>query len=344
MTQEQLPLLPETRHLFARPDRVLKHRHEDSRYADLWVLTSIFNPIRFRSRWKLYEDWIKRVQESGAKSAVVEIAFGDREHVLKDLKYQPDVLVELVTRDELWLKENALNVLTHHIPTNAQYVFFCDADFRQIRDDWANEIVQLLQHYEVIQTWTEMVDLDQNYEECGRVRSFMSNWKAGTITKGGDYYAPAGKRGYPGAPGLGNAWRREALDAVGGLIDWAIVGACDSYMAWGLIGNLDWALRKDFDKGYTEPMREWQRRAQVHIRKNIGCMQGMAAHFFHGPKAARGYATRERILAKTQFNPAVHLKKDSQGLYQLERSAPNYEELRDLLRGYFRQRQEDLYG
>lgn len=275
---------------------------------------------------------------------MVEVAFAERDFVLRDLHHKPQILIELVTRDEIWLKENALNVLVQHLPTNWQYVYLCDADVRHGRDDWANEIVQLLQHYSVIQAWSEMVDLDHNYKIVGRINSFMSNWRAGLITAhcNGEYYAP-GKPGYPGAPGLGQAWRRDAWDAVGGLIDWAILGACDSYMAWGLIGMLDRALRRDFHWGYTEPMFAWQRRALEHIKRNIGCMDDLALHYFHGAKAKRAYATRERILAETKFNPAQHLKRDAQGLYQLERSAPNYELIRDRCRDYFNARDEDAH-
>jgi len=332
--------------LFSRPDRVIKHRHEqgaeqDDR-ADLYVLTSVFNAARYRSRWKLYEDFIKRVKESGAKSYVVEAAFHDREFVVKDLSVQPDHLLEVVTYDELFFKENLINRLAADLPVAWKYLYLCDADMRHGRDDWANQIVQTLQHFSVIQGWKTMIDLDQNYQPVGQINSFFSNWREGLIKKGGDYYAPG--RPYPGAPGLGQAWRRDAWDAVGGLIDWAVVGASDSYMAWALIGHLDWAVRKDFHKGYTDPMYEWQRRALLHIQKNLGCMDDIALHFFHGPKSKRAYGTRERIIAGHKFNPAVHLKRDFQGLYQLEKSAPNYEEIRDDLRKYFRSREEDMYG
>jgi hypothetical protein len=330
--------------LFARPDRVKEHRFDGAGRADLYVLTSVFNAVRYRVKWKLYEDYLKRVKESGAQSWVVEAAFHDREFVLKDLSVQPDHLLQLVVYDELWLKENLLNRLAADLPHTWKYLYLCDADMRHGRDDWANQIVQTLQHYAVIQGWRTMIDLNHEYQPVGQCNSFFANWRAGLITTAnGEYYAP-GKPGYPGAPGLGQGWRRDAWDAVGGLIDWPIVGACDSYMAWALIGQLGRALRRDFHKGYTDPMYEWQRKAVLYIKKNIGAMDDVALHYFHGPKAKRGYNTRERILSRNKFNPAIHLKRDFQGLYQLEKSAPNYEELRDDLRTYFRSRQEDLYG
>jgi hypothetical protein len=115
-------------------------------------------------------------------------------------------------------------------------------------------------------------------------------------------------------------------------------------MAWALIGKLQWALRRDFSPGYTAAMVQWQRRALEHIKLNLGFMPGLAIHYFHGHKAKRQYQTREKILAETHFDPAIDLKRGSQGLYQLERSSPHYADLRDRLRDYFRQRDEDTHG
>lgn len=59
--------------LFQRPDQVA---------APLYVVAVIFNPIRFRARWKLFSDFAKRVEESGAILYTAEAAFGHREFVL----------------------------------------------------------------------------------------------------------------------------------------------------------------------------------------------------------------------------------------------------------------------
>ena len=50
------------------------------------------------------------------------------------------------------------------------------------------------------------------------------------------------------------------------------------------------------------------------------------------------YLTRWRILNETQFDPALDLKRDAQGLYQL--TGRNKKLMADLM-AYFRQRNED---
>ena len=62
-----------TPHLFSRPDQV-----NDT----LYVLTPLYNPARFRARWRLHQDWAERVRHSGAELYEVEIAFGDRDFAM----------------------------------------------------------------------------------------------------------------------------------------------------------------------------------------------------------------------------------------------------------------------
>jgi len=325
---------------FSRPDRVVySPTTPESPRADLYVCTMLMNHIRFRSRWKLFEDFCHEVVRAGAKLCVVELAFGNRKWVLTP-EFEPhiDVLLQIRTPYELWYKENAMNLLVERLPQDWQYMALVDADTLFARRDWANETVQQLQHYQVLQMWSEMVDLDSNHEVIGRIRSFIWNWINGYLPNC-EYEHP--KPPYPGAPGLAWAWRRDAWDAVGRLIDWGVVGAGDSYMAYALIGKLAHTLRRKFHSGYTDPMLQWESYAERYIQRNVGVVDGLALHYFHGPKALRNYGRREEILVNNQFNPATDLKRDAQGLYQLEVRDERQMRLRDALLAYFRSREED---
>ena len=46
-----------TKHLFSRPDQIKE---------PLYVITSVFNAVRYRTRWKLYQDFVRMVEASGA--------------------------------------------------------------------------------------------------------------------------------------------------------------------------------------------------------------------------------------------------------------------------------------
>lgn len=327
---------------FHRPDHVKEK---------LYVITPIFNPIRFRSRWKLYKDFENYVLSNDqAELVTIECSFGHREFAIKDELTHRHKIIHVNTKDELWLKENLINVAATRLPSDWKYVAWVDADVTFARPDWVGETIQQLQHYDVIQMWSQFQDVTPNFEIIGGLRSFMDCYiNGGTDSLPGVRKPlPALQYGkndpvkqgavYPGAPGLAWAMTKTAWNHLGGLIDISILGACDWYMAHALIGKLETVLSKQYYPAYRELLFEWENRAERFIKHNVGVMKGMAIHHWHGPKVNRQYGSREQILIKNQFNPDTDLKKDWQGVYQLT----DYNiKLRDDIRAYFRQRNED---
>ncbi len=320
--------------LFQRPDQVLKGCGQ---HHPLYVVTVIFNPVRFRSRWKLYLDFAKRVEQAGAILYTVECAFGDREFVVTDPNNPRHIQVR--TQHELWLKECLGNLAVQRLPPDWQNVAFVDADFSFARDDWANETIQQLQHYQVVQMFSQWIMLSPDSESLGIGKSLTELYLHHRVKPCEEYpYGQVRGHALPGAPGGATAYRREAWDALGGMIDWAILGSADGYMAHALFGQLDSVLSKRFHPRYREMMFEWQARAERSIRRNVGVVKGLALHHWHGSHKRRGYSTRNNILFEHQFNPDIDLKRDWQGLYQLTGRST---ELRDDIRCYFRSRNED---
>jgi hypothetical protein len=87
---------------------------------------------------------------------------------------------------------------------------------------------------------------------------------------------------------------------------------------------------------------QWQARAVREVQTNIGYVDGLLLHEWHGPKAARQYKSRWRILTDHAFDPYTDLKADWQGLWQWEDlSQPRMQGLRDDVRRYFSSRNED---
>lgn len=311
---------------FQRPD-VLKD--------PLYVVTVISNQVRYRSRWKLYEDFAKRVAESGAILYTVEIAFGEREFV------EPcgPRYLKLRTTSELWHKENALNLLVSHLPLDWKYVATVDADIAFARDDWANETLHQLQHYPIVQMFASAQDLDANHDAISEAQSFAYCY-VHHLPRGDQpgYYIDGQLKKYLWHPGYCWAYRREAWDQLGQLIDHAILGAADNHMAYALIGEAESTIKANLTQRYKDLVLLWQDRAEQYIKRNIGYVPGLILHYWHGPKASRRYHDRWKILEYTQYNPDLDLKRDWQGLYQLTDRSP---ELRQLIRAYFRQRDED---
>jgi hypothetical protein len=314
--------------LFQRPDQVGQ---------PLYVVTSVFNSPRYRKRWKLYEDFVRMCDNAGAILYTVEVAFGDRKFAVTEAGNPRHI--QLRTRHEIWIKENALNLAIQRLPLDWQYVAWIDADVSFARHDWANETIHQLQHYDFLQMWTEAVDLSEQHEILTRFRSFIWCYLNDIQpTRGSGYYGD--KQGGEISfwhPGYAWAARRDAINKVGGLMDWAILGGGDLFMARSLVG-LHKRLPDALGSVGKRWLKIWERRADRYIKRNVGAMEGMLLHYYHGPKASRRYKDRGQILVEAKFNPETMLKRDDQGLWQLESDC---EQLRDDARRYFHERNED---
>ena len=138
----------------------------------------------------------------------------------------------------------------------------------------------------------------------------------------------------------GYAWAmtREAFEGVGGLIDRAILGAADHHMAWSMIGYGLQSVHGGATSAYHDMVAHWQSLAAENIKGNVGCVDGLIIHYFHGPKACRKYSGRWEVIVNNHFDPNTDLKRDWQGLLSLTGRNPG---LRDGIMAYFRGRDED---
>jgi hypothetical protein len=318
--------------LFSRPDRL----------ADpLYVVTPVFNFSRARARWQHYEDFAKMVAASGAILYTVEIAFADRAFAVTES--QNPRHLQLRASHELWLKERAINLAVQRLPADWKYVAWIDADCVFARCDWADETLHALQHWPVVQMWSQLIDLNRDGEALGKTLvSFAFVFCGGEIPSG---YGPGAGQVF-GSPGLAWACRREAWDQFGGLFDVSILGAGDWYFASCLAGTLNSmiGLRNDFTPGlrrhldfYAGRMAEsrWRQRS---LLGNLGCVRGLALHCRHGSRLQRQYGSRGKILTAHGFDPDLDLIPDWQGLYQLTNRRP---QLRRDIQRYFAARKED---
>jgi hypothetical protein len=82
----------------------------------------------------------------------------------------------------------------------------------------------------------------------------------------------------------------------------------------------------------------WQHRAETYLKRNIGYVPGTILHHWHGKGRDRKYNERWKALVDHKFDPIMDLKRDWQGLYQLN---PLKWGLRDAIRQYARDRNED---
>lgn len=344
---------------------------QDNVRSPLYVITPIFNPARFKSRYKLYRDFAKHVRDAGQILVTVEATFGERTAALEahahehptnqhddafqsygPVRHTPGarmpserasqeyLKIPVQQQSEIWLKENLLNRAVQHLPPDWKYVAFVDSDITFTRPDWASETLHALQHYHVVQMFSCAMNLSPEYmpleSNLGFGYCHVHDYARRTD---GTHYVQGGK-GHPNSwhTGFAWAWRREALDSVGGLIEHGILGAGDNHMARALVGRAEESLNPKLAPGYKRLVRQWQDRATKHIKGNVGYIDGTINHYWHGRIVNRRYGDRWKLLIQHQFDPDTDIKYDSNGIMCLTDTKPA---LRDDIRRYFRARSED---
>lgn len=320
------------------------HRRRDVVNEPLYVITPVFNSKRFRSRWKLYADFENYILSNDqAHLVTIECSYGNRERVITEKASAKHTIIHVRSQDELWLKENLINRAIQALPETAKYLAWIDADIVFARPDWVGETLHKLQHYAVVQLFSKAADLTPQYEILTMHTGFM--W---CYHKEQDVWQKFHDAGYGSSgetkklykhPGFAWAMRKETFNQLGGLIDWSILGGGDMFMAYALVGALDERnMPKSLGPAGVERLYQWQERAEKYVRRNVGYVEGMVLHYWHGKKANRRYNDRGQILVDADFCPNKDLWKDWQGLYQLN---PENYKLRDGIRRYFSGRDED---
>lgn len=314
----------------------------------LHVIAVVSNPVRFKSRYKLFRDFQVQCTSSKCQLWVIECAYGDRPFEITHCDDKK--LIQVRTHHELWHKENMINIAISRLPPDWKYVAWVDADVSFSRSDWAKETVHQLQHYKVVQMFSHAIDLGPEEEPVQHHEGFVYDyWQSlkgiepysnllKQTTPNYYYYGVGKRQGAIFHPGYAWAARREAIDALGGLMEFPILGAGDHHMARAFIGDAVRTVPKNIGRRYKELVGVWQDRSETYIKRDIGYVPGTLFHHWHGPKRQRYYTERWKILTENNYDPDLDIKKDSQGLLQLtDRNI----RLRDGIRLYFRARNED---
>jgi hypothetical protein len=309
-------------------------------YIDLskfHVVAVVTNPIRYISRKELFNDFRSHIERAGANLTVVELALGDRPfcHTVG----RPNE-VQLRSFQEIWHKEAMINAGIQRLPADWEYVAWVDADIMFTNPDWINETVEQLQHHMVVQMFSHAVDLGPDGDPMQTHTGFMYQYHK-------NFCQPPQGSGYGGYylqgkafwhPGYAWAARREAIDAIGQLPDWAILGSADHHLAMALIGQGHRSLPEGLHPNYYAKMDLLEELCEEHIKHDVGYVPGTIVHYFHGKKKDRQYRERWSILIDNQYDPMTDVRYDSSGLWVLNEKKKR---LRDEIRLYFRQRNED---
>ena len=297
----------------------------------LHVIGVIQNAVRYHSRYRLFRQWVKEMLGNpNVVLHVVEATYGDRAPECAPNADTGDYsYMQVKTDSEIWLKENLINIGVKNLfPRDWKYMAWVDCDVSFRNPDWAQATLHQLQHYNILQPWSDLVDLDYHGGIFGHFKSFgylCANGKKKWHGKGKDGYTYA-------HTGMAWACTRYFYENVEKLLDVCIVGAGDHHMAWGCVGNIRDTIHSGMPEEYYRHCEDWMRKAEKACAGIVGYVHGRIEHHFHGPKDRRNYWGRWDIVTSNKLNPETDLAYDSQGVlilcgankYQIEHQVMTY--------------------
>jgi hypothetical protein len=312
----------------------------------LYIVTCIANPLLWKSRIALAEKAIDTwLDFNNVHVVLVECAYGQRNYQLDHLKRQyPDdfTYIQVRAKTLLWVKENLMNIGIARLPEDAHYIATIDADVTWRGANWAEETMNALDIYPIIQPWQFCYDLGPNNQHS-RVHNsfaFLHNEGKHVIPRFIDktWHLTNDPYTYP-HPGFAWAWTRPFLDWAGGLFEWGGVGSGDHHMALALIKNAHMSMPRDANQTYKSLLAQWQNRATIYNGLKIGYIKDTIEHMFHGRKEDRGYNNRWGMFLKHDFNPLLDTKRNTYGVLEFAGNKPELEREWEV---YMRARNEDV--
>jgi hypothetical protein len=136
-----------------------KHRLNVPKYDlnHFGVITVLFNPIKYKSRYELYHKFDEHMTRSGVTLLTVECIFESSEEFgLPKQKFEltrandPRHL-QIKAPSVMWLKENLINIAVQRLPSYVEYVAWLDADIEfEVSQFSSNSVTYLLFIYKFL--------------------------------------------------------------------------------------------------------------------------------------------------------------------------------------------------
>lgn len=308
----------------------------------LYCITSLFNPVGYRSRIRNYKIFADGLARQNIDLYTVELAFNDDAFQLSG-----DRVFQLHTNSVLWQKERMLNYAIERLPDDCEYVAWADCDLL-FTDGWGAQAVDLLQDADVVQLYKTVHFLPPNVEDSSMPSLADSSHDLGFGTAGHgivaqkkhhpDWHQLRKQRMLPYAE-LGFAWAaKRALFEHTQLYDKLILGSGDALFADACLDTLGahpyWGSSP---RKLQTDMLSWAKRIGGRALRCDYLDQGIF-HLFHGARQDRGYRTRQQILLDHDFDPE-HDVALVNGVYEWSSDKPG---LHAAVRAYFHQRREDF--
>jgi hypothetical protein len=304
----------------------------------VWAITSYFNPVGYRRRLSNYKIFRANL---AAPLVTVELSFDGRFDLADG---DADILIRLSGGALLWQKERLLNLALKAVPPGVDRIAWLDCDVILKRPDWASEAKRQLAEFNVVQLFSDVVDVDPDGHEnlSPRINGHASLPGVASLPNARELLS-LGRQEKQALkvrfnPGLAWAAKRTLLEDHG-FYDAAIVGGGDSLMVSAMYGQTE-ALAERFVLGPARRrhFQKWAVPFHRSVAGRIGHVSGTACHLRHGEPENRAYYGRQDRLAEFDFDPDADIAIGANGAWHWARPRPDLE---DFLRRYFIGRAED---
>jgi hypothetical protein len=303
----------------------------------MWAITSYYNPMRYRRRLRTYQAFRKSLK---IPLVTVELSFDGTFDLTKD---DAEVLVQISGGAVLWQKERLLNLAIKSVPPEVGHIAWLDSDVIFENAQWMHIAEKMLAQFEIVQLFSEIVDLDAEDTGMSDVhrRSLPSGRGiASLVSEGSDASAILERVAEARSKCVGFAWaaKRRLLDAHG-LYDAMIIGGGVRALATAMYGEFD-TLAEVYrlNRARRDHFERWARPYHESIGGSIGYVPGRLYHLWHGDAKNRKYSERHRWFSEFDFDPDLDLAVGPEGAWQWARSRPDLEEF---FANYFMNRAED---
>lgn len=99
----------------------------------MYIIAVVSNSARFSRRYELFNEFCERMnKEENIILFSVEVQQGSR-------PFQTNANLKLRTNDELWFKENLINIAASYLPEDWEYMAWIDTDLEFQNKNWVRE-------------------------------------------------------------------------------------------------------------------------------------------------------------------------------------------------------------
>jgi hypothetical protein len=232
---------------------------------------------------------------------VVEAALNNAPFFVRD--EDADIVIRLRTQSILWHKERLLNIGMQHLPDDCDKVLWTDADVWYLNPEWPTLLSKALERHVVVQPFRDVQQGPQEYVPPPELRAIDKTLPGECGHSSAHCCSPApGEtriRALAGHPGYACAARRRALESVGGLSEYMIVGGGDSLFLGACYGmrfsdNNYIGTQKGPIRTYAE---QWCDALYAVVHGSVGSIDNELVHLWHGDRKERFYGERPTLIS-----------------------------------------------